>query len=204
MALFKAGEAPDGPIMREAVAHIMEGFQGGEYKERAEHIYEAALEITLLSDLDAEKYLPQIQLIADYLIGQQKPHGTWTYPSSKGDGSYQRGYEYHALRLPGTMGRRTGGAKVDPQVWQRALEKIGSSSNPDGGFSYWPGTNTGEGGGQSMLNMTVNSVGTILIGIMNLEPKRMPKLTAATLFRSREPSPRLRPSRRSPRELSRL
>ncbi len=29
------------------------------------------------------------------------------------------------------------GAQVDPQVWQRALDKIGGISNPDGGFSYW-------------------------------------------------------------------
>jgi hypothetical protein len=198
LALFKAGEAPDGPIMREAVAHIMESFQGGAYKERAEHIYEAAIEITLLADLDAEKYLPQIQLIADYLIGQQKPYGTWTYPSSKGDGSPNGDMSITHYACLGLWAAERAGAKVDPQVWQRALEKIGSSSNPDGGFSYWPGTNIGEGDGQSMMNMTVNSVGTILIGIMNLEPKRMPKFDGSSIVQVAGAKPKVEAQPKKP------
>lgn len=190
LALFKAGEAADGPIMREAVAHIMESFQGGAYKERPEHIYEAAIEITLLSDLDAEKYLPQIQLIANYLISEQKSYGTWTYPGTKGDGSPNGDMSITHYACLGLWAAERAGAQVDPQVWQRALDKIGGSSNPDGGFSYWPGTRIGEGDGQSMMNMTVNTVGTVLIGIMNLEPKRMPKFEGSNIVQAAGAKPK--------------
>lgn len=181
LALFKAGEAPDGPIMAEAVAHIMANFKDGKYNEPPEHVYEAAIEITLLADLDAEKYLPQIQLIANYLISEQRSYGTWTYPGTKGDGSPNGDMSITHYACLGLWAAERAGAQVDPQVWQRALDKIGGSSNPDGGFSYWPGTRIGEGDGQSMMNMTVNTVGTVLIGIMNLEPKRMPKFDGGNI-----------------------
>jgi hypothetical protein len=181
LALFKAGEAADGPIMAEAVAHIMANFKDGKYNEPPEHVYEAAIEITLLADLDAEKYLPQIQLIANYLISEQRSYGTWTYPGTKGDGSPNGDMSITHYACLGLWAAERAGAQVDPQVWQRALDKVGGSSNPDGGFSYWPGTRIGEGDGQSMMNMTVNTVGTVLIGIMNLEPKRMPKFDGGNI-----------------------
>ena len=80
VALLKAGEPHDSPLMLEAVADINAKIKsGGVYEPAGDQIYEAGVDITLLADLDGEKYLPQIQAIAHYIISNQSPQGHWNY-----------------------------------------------------------------------------------------------------------------------------
>ena len=174
ITLLKVGEPHDSPLMIQAVEHARKHITDGAYQRPPEHIYEAAIDIMLLTDLDSVKYKAEITLIADYIQQQQLPNGAWTYPQQdpkcvNGDCSITH---YACL---GLWAARRAGVEVDPQVWVRVLNWQSQAHNPDGGFAYWPGSIVGDGAGNSTLNMTVNSVGTGLIAIMNLDPKRVPQ-----------------------------
>lgn len=205
LAMFKAGESPDGPVMAAAVQHIRESFAGNAYKPGAEHIYQAAIEITLLADLDTAKegaepkYAEEVQQIANYISSQQLPNGAWTYPPPKGEGAPNGDMSITHYACLGLWAAERAGAEVDPQVWQRAIAQVAKVGNKDAGYSYWPGTNIGEGDGQSMLNMTINSVGTMLIGIMNLEPKKMPKFEGGNVVQVAQ-APKPKPDAPAPKK----
>lgn len=179
LALFKAGEPANSPTMAAAVQHIKESFKNNTYQISAEHVYQAAIEVTLLSDLDSSQgtdtYKVEIQQIADYIISQQMQNGAWTYPPPKGEGAPNGDMSITHYACLGLWAAERAGAEIDPQVWLRAINQVARVQNKDAGYSYWPGTNIGEGDGQSMLNMTINSVGTMLIAVINMDPKRMPK-----------------------------
>ncbi len=160
LALLKSGAAPDSPEIREALDEVLKKFGDGKYQAGGHHIYEAGVEATLLTDLDAERYKPQIQLLADYIVGQQKNTGGWDYPSghpadSPGDTSV---IQYALL---GLWAAERAGVKVNPLVWQRTLEWHAQYQSKDGGFAYIPGFQIGDGQGNSTLNMSVNAVGSM-------------------------------------------
>ena len=177
VALMKAGEPHTSPLMLQAVEHVKQNIREGAYQSPPEHIYEAAIDITLLADLDGEKYKPEIQLIANYILGQQLANGAWTYPLPQRTANNQNGdvsiTQYASL---GLWAAARAGITIDPQVWVRLLNWKTSCQNADGGFSYQPGSLVGPENGQSGLNMTVNGVGTMFIAMINLEPNRVPKL----------------------------
>lgn len=54
VALMKAGEPHDSPFMVDAVAHVFSKIKDGKYSAPEDQIYEAALDVTLLADLDGE------------------------------------------------------------------------------------------------------------------------------------------------------
>lgn len=175
VALLKVGEPHDGPYMVDAAAHVLGKIKDGVYQPSADQIYEAALDITLLADLDGEKYLPQIQIIANYLIESQSPQGHWNYlPPRKepertgGDVSVSH---YACL---GLWAAARAGVKIDPQVWVRVLNWMSANHNADGGYAYNPGVAIGLDGVNSTMNMTVNGVGILCIAMLNLEPQRLP------------------------------
>ncbi len=189
VTLLKAGEPHDSPLMVQAVEHVRKNIRDGEYQNPPEHIYEAAIDITLLADLDGEKYKPEIQIIADYIVKLQEANGAWTYPPPRRDAKCINGdcsiTHYACL---GLWAASRAGVKVDPQVWIRVLNWQSTAHNTDGGFPYWPGTTVGNGDGKSTLNMTVNSVGTGMIAMLNLEPKRAPKFDKSAKSDKGEPA----------------
>ena len=177
VALLKAGEPHESPLMAEAVAHVMKNIRDGVYQNPAEHIYEAAIDITLLADLDGVKYKPEIEIISKYILDNQDSAGYWKYPPPRSDPNCTNGdisvTHYACL---GLWAASRAGVKIDPQVWVRVLNWHAGCHNADGGYTYWPGTTVGVDKGQSSLNMTVNSVGTMYIAMINLEPQRVPKM----------------------------
>jgi len=177
ISLLKAGEDHAGPLMNEGVKHVMSKFKDGAYARPQEHLYEAATDIMFLADLDSEKYKPEIQLIANYIVPLQNEQGWWTYDPVQRDPICVNGdvsiTHYACL---GLWAATRAGIEIDPQVWMRVLKWQASCNNPDGGYTYWPGTSYGVSNGQSSLNMTVNSVGTMYIAMLNLDPKRVPKM----------------------------
>ena len=177
IALLKAGEPSSHKIVADAVTLIQGKIKDGVYQQPADQIYQAALDITLLTDVDGKKYLPEIQIIANYIIENQAPAGHWNYLAPKsapdrmgGDVSVSH---YACL---GLWSAARAGMKIDPQIWVRILNWMSSCHNPDGGYEYNPGAGIGAEGANSTLNMTVNGVGIIYICMLNLEPKRAPNL----------------------------
>lgn len=173
LALLKSGAAPDSPEIREALDEVLKKFGEGKYQAGGHHIYEAGVEATLLADLDAVRYKPQIQLLADYIVGQQKNTGGWDYPSghpadSPGDTSV---IQYALL---GLWAAERAGVKVNPLVWQRTLEWHAQYQSKDGGFAYIPGFQIGDGQGNSTLNMSVNAVGSMHIAMSFIDPTFLP------------------------------
>ena len=183
LALLKADEPHDSPVMKEAVAHVLERFKDGVYTPGSEQLYEAAVEINLLADLDGEKYRPQIQLIADYITSSQSPEGHWNYLGDKTEKKRTGGdisvTHYACLGL-WTAARA--GIQVDPQVWERVLNWMNRCHNADGGYAYNPGVKMSdqENGIDSGMNMTVNGVGIMCIAILNIDSSRLPGLEKKT------------------------
>ncbi len=175
VALMKAGEPHDSPLMAEAVVHVLGKIKDGVYSAPGDQIYEAALDVTLLADLDGEKYLPQIQIIANYLAENQSPEGHWNYLPPKKDVQRTGGdvsvSHYACL---GLWSAARAGVKVDPQVWVKVLNWMSANHNPDGGYAYNPGVAIGNDGVNSTMNMTVNGVGIMCIAMLNLDPQSLP------------------------------
>jgi hypothetical protein len=175
VALLKAGESPDSPLMAEAVAHVLSKTKSGTYTPTADQIYEAGVDATLLADLNGEKYRPQIQLIADYIVENQSPQGYWNYLPPRNEPARIGGdisvTHYACL---GLWAAARAGIKIEPAVWVRVLNWMNTCNNPDGGYAYNPGVDIGEFHLDSTLNMTVNGVGIMCIAMLNLDPKRLP------------------------------
>lgn len=177
LTLFKAGEPAESPLMQEAVKHVRDKIKDGSYSEAREHIYEAAIDITLLADLDGEKYKPDIQIIASYILEHQNAAGWWTYPPPHSKpGCIDGDVSITHYACLGLWAAARAGIPIDAKVWTSVLNWKSRCHNDDGGYTYWPGTAVGVSNGNSSLNMTVNSVGTMYIAMINLDPKRIPKL----------------------------
>ena len=123
----------------------------------------------LLAEVDAEKYRPQIQAVADYLIEVRLPIGVWSYrnPDVPGDTSVT---QYGCL---GLWAATRAGIDVPNEVWDRVMEWHFQTQLPDGGFAYTPGTTLGLGKGQSTLNMTSAAIGSMSIAALHLFPEQM-------------------------------
>ena len=176
ITLLKAGEPHDSPLMLQGAEYIQAKIKDGEYGNPPDQLYEAAVDIMFLADLDAVKYKPEIQIIANYLLKHQEARGSWSYPPPYTDPNAINGdistTHYACL---GLWGAARAGVAIDPQVWVRVLNWLSSVKNPDGGFCYKPGTKIGgDSQGGSSINMTVNSVGTMYIAMINLDPTRLP------------------------------
>ncbi|RLS58126.1 MAG: hypothetical protein DWH91_03325 [Planctomycetota bacterium] len=171
LAVYKAGEAPNSPLMVEAVAHVRGKIKSSGYEPTANHFYEAAIDLSLLADMDAEKYQQDIKVIAGYLAKGQSPEGHWNYPAPHNEAERTGGdvsvTHYACL---GLWAAARAEVEVDPQIWVRALNWAASHHNADGGYAYNPGVAIGLDGTNSTMNMTVNGVGIMCIAMLNLEP----------------------------------
>lgn len=177
LTLLKSGEPSDSPLMQEAVQHVRDKIKDGSYSGAREHIYEAAIDITLLADLDGEKFKPDIQIIASYILEHQNEAGWWTYPPPHTkNGCIDGDVSITHYACLGLWAAARAGIPIDAKVWTNVLNWKSRCHNKDGGYTYWPGTAVGVSNGNSSLNMTVNSVGTMYIAMINLDPKRVPKL----------------------------
>ncbi len=175
LALLKAGEPADGPVMAQGAAHILEKFKNGEYHAVSHHIYEAGVDLTLLADIDGEKYRPQIEIIAKYILYNMSPDGYWNYlPLGRDPGRPGGDISVTHYACLGLWAAARSGVQIDPQVWVRVLNWMNANHNQDGGYAYNPGVVLGRYGMESTMNMSVNGVGILCIAMLNLEPKRLP------------------------------
>ncbi len=174
LAMMKGKVPKNNPELQGVVKEILKKFEGGKYKPGGEHLYEAGVEATFLADLDPVKYKPQIQLLADYIVGHQMDTGGWDYPTgghpkeSVGDTSVM---QYACL---GLWAASRAGVEINPQVWVDILNWHAKHQNDDGGFAYIPGLKIGDGNGASTINMSVNAVGSMHIAMLQLNPTYLP------------------------------
>lgn len=173
LAIVKANVPTNSPAITGGVQRIVEKCKTGEYVPPTNHIYEAGVDINVLADVDSQQYLPQIQMIADYLLAQQLPNGGWDYPTGRqghGDTSVTQ------YALLGLWAASRAGVEIPPTAWDQALAWHIASQNQDGGFPYVPGTQDGYDHGGSSLNLTLACLGSMLIAARHNYPGRADSL----------------------------
>lgn len=194
-ALLKAGLPPNSPEITGTVDNIRARVTNGEYKAGQYHHYEAGISAMLLVEVGGEPeggephpYLAELQAIANYVESLQLPNGGWDYPP--GDARVTNGdtsvVQYALLAL---WAAQRGGAKVTPTVWQNAIQWHIANQGKDGGFAYVPGTRHGFGEGASVLNMTINAIGSTYIALSQLSSGKLPELKNPKIDRTADKAP---------------
>lgn len=153
-ACLSAGESPDSPFIKALVDNILKKCTGA-YKPLIHHNYEAGVDLMGLVAADREKYKPQIQMIADFLMREQKPYGVWDYATgdSKGDTSIS---QYGVL---GLWAAARAGVEIPTKVWDDAAQWHMRTQLNEGAFGYHP---LG-GDAAAKHSMTVAGVGTLAV-----------------------------------------
>lgn len=194
-ALLKAGVPASDPEITDALQAIRAKVVDGQYRFGVNHLYEAGVDAMLLAEAPGEiedgqphPYLAELQAIADYLESAQLPNGGWDYPpgqrtDTNGDTSVVQ------YALLGLWAARRSGAEVTPTVWQNSIQWHIANQERDGGFAYCPGTKHGFGAGSSVLNMTINAVGSTYIALMQLTSGKLPELKNPRIETPQEEAP---------------
>jgi hypothetical protein len=170
----KATEAENAAV----IAGILDRAEGSEFKPSSSHegIYSSGIEAMILSDVDPEKYKPQIQKIANYLIAEQLPNGGFDYrgAESTGDTSVT---QYAAL---GLWAAARAGVEIPPEVWDKLALWHLSVQEKDGGFAYVPGRATGVTGASTNGTMSAAAAASMTICAMYLHPEKMQAASGLT------------------------
>ncbi|HVJ86706.1 MAG TPA: HEAT repeat domain-containing protein, partial [Caulifigura sp.] len=118
----------------------------------------------LLADIDPDKYRGELTAIQKFIQNGQAADGSWDYPGVliKGDTSVTH------YALLGLWACSRAGVPTPPEVWSKSIKWHLETQNADGGFSYKPTTTQGYGSGLSVMNMTVNAIGSMSIAWMHL------------------------------------
>lgn len=181
-ALFKAGEPVEDPFIAGAIQAVLQRTSRSVYQPVAayEHIYGAGVDAMFLSDVDPEKYKPNLQIIANYIQSVQRADGSWSdTPTEAGDISMS---QYGVL---GLWAAQRAGCQVSPQAFDRAADFHMKKGNADGGWGYRPGTTAGPGMGASTHNMTMAAAGSVSVMRLVLHGKKnlvKPKAEAEKKF----------------------
>jgi hypothetical protein len=167
MALLKSGLPPDTPEIKKGLEKIKSRIVKDEYKPGTHHVYEAGVSLMALANADAKAYKPQIEAIARYLIGVQRPTGEWDYPSpGTGDTSIT---QYAILGLWEAV---RSGVTVPRRVWDKVAGWHVTRQLSDGGFTYHPfvtqDVGAAVGGGTASHTMTVAGTASLLVCRMHL------------------------------------
>jgi len=157
-AYYKCGIPKTDPIIVAAIQGATGRAAPGGYTPVGtyDHIYGAGVDAMLLADIDKERYVNNLQSIANYVQRTQRSNGSWSDTAvSAGDVSMT---QYAVLAL---WACQRGGAQVAPETVERAADWLLRNGNGDGGWGYRPGTTDGPGQGRSTHNMTMAAAGSI-------------------------------------------
>ena len=117
-------------------------------------IYEAAVVAMALANAEGTESRAKIVPVAAYLIGRQKPNGSWDYDNRvAGDTSITQ------YALLGLWECANAGAYVPPSVWDRAAAWYLSVQGSSGGWSYHPD----EDASTERISTTAAGVGSLLL-----------------------------------------
>lgn len=172
-ALFKCGEPIEDPFIAGAIQSAVQRSSQTEYQPVGayDHIYGAGVDAMFLADVDAERFKPSLQVIANYIQAVQRADGSWSdSPAAPGDVSMS---QYGFL---GLWAAQRAGCQVSPGAIDRGADWHLKNGNPDGGWGYRPGTAKGPGAGNSTHNMTMAAAGSLSVARLLLHgQKNVPK-----------------------------
>ncbi|MGQ0634965.1 MAG: HEAT repeat domain-containing protein [Planctomycetaceae bacterium] len=168
LALLKSGVSPDDPQVSAALKTMAARFDNGEkFIPAAHHNYDAGVTLMALATADPQKYRPQIEAIARYLIDNQGPEGDWDYPNKNhvtGDTSIT---QYAIL---GLWDAARAGVRVPARVWDKAASWHISRQLVDGSFAYHPNAKPVAGDSSGTHTMTVAGTASLHVARMHLYP----------------------------------
>jgi hypothetical protein len=169
LALIKADTPKTDPVLSSCIATIQKRFNGSAYSpERSggQEVYEAAVVAMALSNLDSEEHKSMVNLVGSFLLGRQKPNGSWDYVvRTNGDTSISQ------YALLGLWECENAGFEVPPSVWDRAAAWYLSKQAPGGSWTYH--RDQPEFG--ETMTMTAAGVGSLLLCKRQLEDFRQSK-----------------------------
>jgi hypothetical protein len=180
LALIKADTPKGDPVLSGLIATIRKQFTSSGYRPQrtgGHDVYEAAVVAMALANLDSEETRGDINLIATYLLGLQKPNGSWDYAHRPhGDTSISQ------YALLGLWECENAGFDVPPAVWDNAASWYLSKQGPSGAWNY----HRDQPEYLENMSMTAAGVGSLLLCKRQLERFRQqkrgnnPLLTALT------------------------
>ena len=137
MAYVKSGGDKKAPPVQQRVQELVAQIDtAGAYRPLSHHNYAASVDLMLLEAMDAEKYLPQIELIVQYLLYTQQPNGAWFYDHGIepdcGDTSIT---QYVVM---GLWAASRAGVDIPVDVLERVAKWHLERQQSDGGFVYHP------------------------------------------------------------------
>lgn len=137
-ALLKSSLGKEHPQIQSSAMAIVSKVEKGVYSKGPEpphHVYEAACDVMLLSDLDAVTYRPQIEAIRDYLVRKQLPNGAWFYPYLEPDAGDTSISHFALLGLWAVHRARV---EIPLTTWEKAGRWFLTTQRRDGGYNYQP------------------------------------------------------------------
>lgn len=162
---ISAGMSPDDPYVTELINKILLKFKPDEYKPEFHHDYEAAVDVMALVAADKQKYRDKIQIVANHLLKNQRPNGSWDYPGQNNGGDTSI-TQYGML---GLWAASRAGVEIPVKALDLAAAWHLQTQQRNGSFSYHPlGTDNA-----IKHSMTVAGVGSM--GIARLLMSRSPQ-----------------------------
>lgn len=153
--LIAAGHQATSPTVKGLLDTLVTRAPAEGYKPGSHHIYEAGVEAMAFAAADREKYKPQIQVIANYLIKEQRAHGGWDYPAQDNGGDTS----ISQYALLGLWAAARAGIEVPIKTWDMAATWHLRTQLNDGGFTYHPMTSNKN----PFHSMNVAGIGSLCI-----------------------------------------
>lgn len=149
---------PEHPVVKKSIAKARELARSLRNADRHDHkvTYNVAVACLLLCDSDPEQYRPEIELIRDWYVATQRPHGGFTYMDAQAGDTSQTQYAVLALWSMNEVG-------VAPPVetTEAALNWLMRYQNQDGTWSYQP---TDQMRGLGTKSLATAGMSALLIG----------------------------------------
>lgn len=164
-ALHKGGLPATHPLIAGAIEAILKKVEQGTFGTGmgpTQHIYEASCDAMLLVDIDAARYQPQLGAIRDYIVGRQRPNGSWHYPVTPpnediGDTSITQ------FALLGLWAIQRADVAVPVEAWDKAARWLIATQFENGGFAYHPQERENPEFFNATMSMTAAGASSLLI-----------------------------------------
>lgn len=175
VALLKAGEPHGGPIEQAEIEQFRKKLVSGAYRATTGHdaIYIAGVEAMLIAEIQDEALRTELMTpVAKFLLESQRTNGSWDYVGGAAEARNTDGdtsvTQYACL---GLWSAQRSGIEIDPTVWERVINWHVQTVSPDGSVMYTP-----KSGSIRSPQMAVNSLSSIHIAVLQLNPSEVPKL----------------------------
>lgn len=181
MALLKAGEPHGGDVEKKEIEVIREKIKDGVYSPTPsshEAVYTAGVDAMFVAELEDHAIRKElIEPIARYLLAAQRENGSFDYMQGAAEGRNSNGdtsvTQYGCL---GLWAAARCEIEIDPNVWQKLIAWHAATVRADGLVAYTPFPAPITVSPQ----MSVNSLASMHIAILYLNPPAITKLLSGT------------------------